>query len=77
MERFTVLAAQALRFGSAMERMLKDLATELRETRRKDVQEKVGKAPVRMLLPMGLLILPAMLILMLGPAVLNVLGGIS
>jgi len=77
MERFTVLATQALRFGSAMERMLKDLATELRETRRKDVQEKVGKAPVRMLLPMGLLILPAMLILMLGPAVLNVLGGIS
>ena len=77
MERFTILAAQALRFGSAMERMLKELASELREARRKDVQEKVGKAPVRMLLPMGLLILPAMLILMLGPAVLNVLGGIS
>lgn len=31
------------------------------------IQEKIEKAPVKMLLPIGILILPAMLLCILGP----------
>ncbi len=36
----------------------------------------MAKAPVKMMLPIGVLILPAMLLLILGPVVLGLVQGI-
>ena len=56
-----------------MTELLIDLAQEARREYRALQQEKVAKAPVKMLLPTGALILPAMLLLVMGPIVLDLM----
>ena len=51
------------------------LASEARAVRKAKLEEKVAKAPVKMLLPVGTLILPAMLILIMGPIMLDLMEG--
>jgi Flp pilus assembly protein TadB len=62
---------RALRFGAPMTQLLLDLAQEARKEYRAERQELVAKAPVKMLLPTGALILPAMLLLVMGPILLD------
>ena len=64
---------RALHFGAPMTKMLMDLALEARKEYRAKRQEMVAKAPVKMLLPTGILILPAMLLLVMGPIILDLL----
>jgi tight adherence protein C len=66
-------ALRALRFGAPMTQLLLDLAQEARKEYRAKRQELVAKAPVKMLLPTGALILPAMLLLVMGPIVLDLM----
>lgn len=42
---------------------------------RAQVEERVAKAPVKMMVPTGTLILPAMLLLVLGPVLLELMEG--
>ena len=51
------------------------LAVEARAIRKAKLEERVAKAPVKMLLPVGTLILPAMLILVMGPIMLDLMKG--
>lgn len=64
---------RALRFGAPMTQLLLDLAQEARKEYRAKCQEQVAKAPVKMLLPTGALILPAMLLLVMGPIMLDLM----
>jgi tight adherence protein C len=64
---------RALRFGAPMTQLLLDLAREARKEYRAKRQELVAKAPVKMLLPTGALILPAMLLLVMGPIILDLM----
>jgi tight adherence protein C len=64
---------RALRFGAPMTQLLLGLAQEARKEYRAERQELVAKAPVKMLLPTGALILPAMLLLVMGPIMLDML----
>ncbi len=66
---------RSLRFGSALAGNLEDAAREARLGYRARKQEQVAKAPVKMMIPTGVLILPAMLILVLGPVLLELAGG--
>ena len=66
---------RSLRFGSPLANSLEDLAREARKAHRARVEEKVMKAPVKMMLPVGLLILPSMLLLVMGPIMLDLLTG--
>lgn len=66
---------RALRFGTAMVQGLEDAAREARTAYRAQRQEQVAKAPVKMMIPTGTLILPAMLIMVLGPVLLELMGG--
>ncbi|MDR3037196.1 MAG: type II secretion system F family protein [Coriobacteriales bacterium] len=70
---FASSALRALRFGAPMTQLLLDLAREARKEYRAKRQEVVAKAPVKMLLPTGALILPAMLLLVMGPIVLDLM----
>ena len=71
--RFTAATLRAIKFGSPMTQMLTDLAQEARREYRASQQERVAKAPVKMLIPTGTLILPAMLLLVMGPIVLDLM----
>lgn len=67
--------ARSLRYGSALSESLGSVAVEVRKEYRARKQEEVAKAPVKMMIPTGALILPAMLILVLGPVMLELMTG--
>lgn len=69
--RFGDNVVRCLRFGSPMGHMLEVLASESRSSYRAAMEEKVAKAPVKMLAPTAGLILPAMLILIMAPVILE------
>lgn len=66
---------RSLRFGSPLADSLEVLAAESRQAHTARVQEAVMKAPVKMMVPVGTLILPSMLILVLGPVLLDLMNG--
>lgn len=66
---------RSLRFGSTLADNLEDAAKEARNGYRARKQERVAKAPVKMMVPTGALILPAMLLLVLGPVLLELVDG--
>ena len=74
LSRFVANAQRALKYGSPMGRMLEVLSNEARSCYRAKMEERVAKAPVKMLAPTAGLILPAMLIMMMGPVVLELIG---
>ena len=66
---------RSLRFGSSLAEGLESAAIESRAEHRAHVEERVAKAPVKMMVPTGALILPAMLLLVLGPVLLELMEG--
>jgi tight adherence protein C len=64
-----VLASDQL--GSPLGGILKSQASDLRHRRQMYAEERAQKAPVKMLLPMAIFILPVMFILILAPAFLG------
>lgn len=64
---FVDTATESLAFGTPLSQALVQQAQAVREERRADVEERIEKAPVKMLIPTGTLILPAMLLAVLGP----------
>ena len=66
---------RSLRYGSSLAEELEATAREARASYRALKQEQVAKAPVKMMVPTGTLMLPAMLILVLGPMLLELVGG--
>lgn len=74
LERTVERIVRSLRFGSALAPDLEAAAAEARSRRRAQVEERVAKAPVKMMVPTGALILPAMLILVLGPILLELMA---
>lgn len=66
---------RSLRFGSSLTESLEATSREARAGYRARKQEQVAKAPVKMMVPTGALILPAMLILVLGPVLLELMEG--
>lgn len=75
LERTVERIVRSLRFGSALAPDLEAAASEARARHRAQVEERVAKAPVKMMVPTGALILPAMLILVLGPVLLELMQG--
>ena len=66
---------RSLRFGSALAGILEEASTQSRAAYRATLEEKVAKAPVKMMLPTGTLILPAMLLMVMGPILLELANG--
>lgn len=75
LERIIETIIRALRFGTSLAETLSNAGAEIRATRKTKLEERVAKAPVKMLIPIGTLILPAMLILILGPVLLELISG--
>ncbi len=69
--RFAQTVAQALEHGSPIVKMLRRLAMDLRQARKVLIERQVAKAPVKMLVPTGVCILPAMMLVVMGPMILQ------
>lgn len=74
LRRFADTACQAIRYGSPLSELLSAFADDVRRERRSLIEQQVAKAPVKMLVPLSVCILPALLIFVMGPVVLQFLG---
>lgn len=72
MRSFVLAILQADTFGVSIGRVLRAQADEMRIKRRQLAQEQAAKAPVKMLLPMVFCIFPALFVIVLGPAAINI-----
>lgn len=74
---FVTSMVQADLFGVSIANTLKTQATEMRTRRRQRAEEQAQKAPVKLVFPLILCILPATLIVIGGPAVVSIGRGLG
>jgi tight adherence protein C len=67
---FTAAVIQADQLGVSMVKILRIQSDQMRVKRRQRAQEKAHQAPVKMMIPMVLLIFPSLWIVLMGPAVI-------
>ncbi|RDU98611.1 type II secretion system F family protein [Trinickia dinghuensis] len=71
-ESFSTMLIQAERFGTSMGDSLRVLSDTLRTRRQMRAEEQAAKIALKLLLPLCFCIFPAMFIVLLGPAVIQV-----
>lgn len=72
--RFAATVEEALLFGTPLAEALERQAQVIRDEQRAHTEERIEQVPVKMLIPLGTLIVPAMLLAILGPLLGPVLG---
>jgi tight adherence protein C len=63
---------QSEQLGSPLGKMLRTQATEARQRRRVAAEERAMKAPVKMVLPIGIFIFPSVFIVIIAPALITI-----
>lgn len=71
LRRFSESSLQAIHHGAPLAMTLQRFSHDVRQRRRNAMERQIEKAPVKMLIPTGTCILPAMLILVAGPVLLQ------
>jgi len=74
---FTTSLIQADQLGVSIGNVLKIQSVSMREKRKQRAEEKAMKAPIKMMLPLVLFIFPTIFIVLLGPAVIQVVKTFS
>lgn len=72
---FVNVVLQSLRFGTSMSQALLAYSSEMRQRREIRAQEKANKLPVYMSAVMAMLMMPALLIVTIGPVVIRYING--
>ncbi|MDO8754320.1 MAG: type II secretion system F family protein [Anaerolineales bacterium] len=78
MTSFVAAVIQSEQLGVSMAKVLRIQSEQMRVKRRQRAEELAHQAPIKMIFPMGLLIFPSILIILLTPAmmqIINALGG--
>lgn len=68
---------QTEKWGTSITKVLRVSAATLRRKRRQQAEKRVSLAPVKMTFPLVTMILPALFIIILGPAVLQVISSLA
>ncbi len=80
MTSFVAAVVQSEQLGVSMAKVLRVQSDQMRIRRRQMAEEEAHRAPIKMIFPIGLLIFPSILIILLGPAAMLLLrspmGGI-
>jgi tight adherence protein C len=74
---FILSINQADQFGVSVARMLRVQADEIRVRRRQKIQEKAFAAPVKMTFPLVLCIFPAIFVVLLAPAAMQIVDSLG
>jgi tight adherence protein C len=74
MTSFVAAIIQSEQLGVSMARVLHIQADQMRMKRRQHAEEEAHKAPLKMLIPMALLIFPALMVVLMTPAALRLMG---
>jgi tight adherence protein C len=71
---FVAAVIQSEQLGVSMAKVLRIQSDQMRVRRRQMAEEEANKAPIKMVFPIGCLIFPSILLILLGPAALQLLG---
>jgi tight adherence protein C len=74
MTSFVAAVIQSEQLGVSMGTVLRIQSDQMRVRRRQMAEEEAQRAPVKIVFPIGLLIFPSLLIILLGPAILQMLS---
>jgi tight adherence protein C len=74
MTSFIAAVIQSEQLGVSMSKVLRIQADQMRVKRRQHAEEQAHKAPIKMLIPMAILIFPSICIVLLTPAILMLLS---
>jgi tight adherence protein C len=77
MRAFVQAIVQGETMGVSIGKTLRDLAVDMRKRRRQAAEERAQKAPIKLLFPLVFLILPAMMIVIIVPALRAVAHGLG
>ncbi|HTX91977.1 MAG TPA: type II secretion system F family protein [Anaerolineales bacterium] len=77
MTSFVAAVIQSEMLGVSMAKVLRIQSDQMRVRRRQHAEEEAHKAPIKMIFPMGLLIFPALMIILLTPAGLRLMGSLQ
>jgi tight adherence protein C len=73
----TSMLIQADRFGTSLAQSLKVQSETLRTTRRQKLEELAAKTPVKLVFPLLLFIFPALMVEIIGPAVIRIMENLK
>jgi tight adherence protein C len=73
MRSFVRAMVQGERLGISTGQIMRNLSVEMRKRRRKSAEEQAQKAPIKMLFPLVFLIFPALFIVLLVPALIQLI----
>jgi tight adherence protein C len=74
MTSFVAAVIQSEQLGVSMAKVLRIQSDQMRVKRRQYAEQEAHKAPIKMLIPMALLIFPALMITLMTPAALRMMG---
>jgi len=74
-DSFVAAVIQSEQLGVSMAKILRIQSDDMRVKRRQRAEAEAQKAPVKMLIPMTFLIFPTIVFILMGPAVLMIMGG--
>jgi tight adherence protein C len=74
LRRFARAVLQVDEYGISIGNVVRTQAAELRDKRRQRAEEKAMRVPVTVLFPLMVCILPVLFVVVLGPAVINLVG---
>jgi tight adherence protein C len=74
MTSFVAAIIQSEQLGVSMAKVVRIQADQMRMKRRQFAEEQAHKAPIKMIIPMALLIFPSIMIIILVPAAMQILG---
>ena len=77
MTSFVAAVVQSEMLGVSMAKVLRIQSDQMRVRRRQYAEEQAHKAPIKMIFPMGLLIFPALMIVLLTPAAIRLMGSLK